>query len=132
MELQKGQFRALKNKVRTALKSGHPIAIIGWEQINHDRFTGGLPKEKIKFLPLSALRNLARSRTIGLVIMTKYVDHDVKGRIMKGNLPICPVVLDIWQIKNLLLSCRNVLATNAPKTRSAKEKLCTNRRRVSG
>ncbi len=98
-------YDAIVLKVRETLESGLSIAITGWRDSNHSRFTRQLSAEKVIFL--NSLPPTLHER-VGLVLMTRFMDHTVFKRIRRTKL-IHPVPIGTGQIKDILESCSDLL-----------------------
>jgi hypothetical protein len=101
------QLAALTQRVRETLESGLSVAIVGWMAKNHNPFTRKLPEKKVVFLGNSPT---SLGEKVGLVLFTEYVDHSVVERIKKKKKKmVYPVVVEIWQVKKIFESCKDLL-----------------------
>ncbi|MDD2657409.1 MAG: hypothetical protein PHD04_01955 [Candidatus Pacebacteria bacterium] len=99
------QLKALTQRVRKTLESGSSVAVVGWRDINHNSFTKKLPEKRIVFLDATP-PNLGDK--VGLVLFTKYMDHDVYKRFKKKK-PVYKVVIEVRDIRTILESCADLL-----------------------
>ncbi len=114
---------ALTRRVHETLESGLSIAVIGWRDSNHSQFTRQLLDKKLdkKIVFFSASPDILPER-VGLVLMTRFIDHTVFQRI-KNTKSIHPIPIGIGQIKRILESCSDLLvpALRSPSVREVSE-----------
>ena len=101
---------ALTQRVRETLESGQPIAVLGWIHRNHNQLTRKMEGKKLIFYNASPP---SIGSNVGLVLFTKYVNHDVTLGI-KEKRPTHPIALEVREIREILASCEDILCPPLP------------------
>ncbi len=108
-------FDGIVEKARQALLGDLKIAVFGWKDSNHDRFTRGISPKKVIF----AGRIQGIGESVGLVMMTRFVGHEDLDMLRARNAGVHPVIMTTGQIKLVLQQCQNHLICHTSPTDSA-------------
>lgn len=100
------QFDSLLKKIRCTLQSEQSVAVVGWRNSNHNKFTRSLLKDdKVFFFNASSAR---LPKKVGFVLFTRFVYHHEFNKLRAGK-SHWPIPIELRSIKNILNSCADLL-----------------------
>ncbi|MBA3733065.1 hypothetical protein H0W91_01680 [Patescibacteria group bacterium] len=100
-----GQRVALVEKIKDVLRQGQRIAVLGWRDSNHNKYTRQLMDNGRIIFRHKIQSDLGGK--VGLVILTKFIGHDdfERVRVLRETFPI---VVSNGEIKRILFTCLGV------------------------